>query len=86
MFPVTITGLSIETRKFAAIDALVSDMRVGHGGLRGHAETTGYAFAAPIGFGPFSLPAEQAVTVRKDVGSTDTRVGNVGNEVLAAMG
>lgn len=58
---------------------------VSHGGFRGDATISAYRLDETIGFGPFDLPAGQAVTVRKDAGSPETRVANVGNPVLAAM-
>jgi hypothetical protein len=65
--------------------ALTGGKTVEHGGFLGSAKTTAYSFAAPMGFGPFNLPAGQEVTVRKDVGSTDTRVANLGNRTLSAL-
>jgi hypothetical protein len=65
--------------------ALQETGTVGHGGFRGSGTVKADTFNAPIGFGPFNLPPGQAVTVRDDVGSTDTRVANVGNRVLADM-
>lgn len=58
---------------------------VEHGGFRGNAVISTYKLGTTIGFGPFNLPPGQAVTVREDVGSTKTRVANVGNQVFAAM-
>lgn len=58
---------------------------VSHGGFRGDAKISTYELDTPVGFGPFQLPSGQAVTVRKDAGSLDTRVANVGNRVFAAM-
>jgi hypothetical protein len=54
-------------------------------GARGGTKVKTYTFEAPIGFGPFTLPAGQAVTVRKTPGS-DARVANIGNQTFAAMG
>lgn len=54
-------------------------------GARGGTKVKTYTLNAPVGFGPFTLPAGQAVTVRKTPGS-DTRVANVGNALFAAMG
>lgn len=52
---------------------------------RGEAKSTSYRFDAPVGFGPFTLPAGVAVSTYGDPGSLDTRVANVGNKLLAAM-
>jgi Aspartyl protease len=54
-------------------------------GARGGTKVKTYVLELPVGFGPFSLPAGQAVTVRKTPGS-DTRIANVGNQLFAAMG
>jgi hypothetical protein len=56
-----------------------------HSGARGDAKTETYALAAPVGFGPFNLPAGQIVSVHSERGSTDTRVANIGNALFAAM-
>jgi hypothetical protein len=44
-----------------------------------------YMLNARIGFGPFTLPAGQSVTVRAADGTMDTRMANIGNPVFAAM-
>ncbi|MEI9930693.1 MAG: retropepsin-like aspartic protease [Rhizomicrobium sp.] len=54
-------------------------------GARGGTKVKTYTFEAPVGFGPFTLPSGQAVTVRKAPGA-DTRIANIGNETFAAMG
>jgi len=54
-------------------------------GARGTAKSVRYRFDAPVGFGPFSLPAGTDMSTYADAGSTDTRVANVGNKLLAAM-
>jgi hypothetical protein len=38
-----------------------------------------------VGFGPFTLPAGEIVTLRTTKGSIDTRVANVGNKLFAEM-
>ena len=58
---------------------------VTHAGARGAASAKAYALDEPIGFGPFSLPPGQAVTVRDEVGSATTRIANVGNPTYAAL-
>lgn len=54
-------------------------------GARGSTTVKTYVLNEPVGFGPFTLPAGQAVTLRKTPGS-DTRVANIGNKLFAAMG
>ncbi len=54
-------------------------------GFRGVSHAKLYAFGAPIGLGPFSLPAGQSVVLRPEAGSR-RRVANIGNAVFAAMG
>ena len=46
----------------------------------------GYVFTlnVPVGFGPFTLPAGQIVTLRKPPGS-DSRAANIGNKLFAAL-
>ncbi len=55
-------------------------------GARGGARAKTYVLNATIGFGPFTLPAGEIVTLRNEEGSTDTRVANIGNKIFAAMG
>jgi hypothetical protein len=54
-------------------------------GARGQAKSTSYRLDAPVGFGPFALPAGINVNTYGDTGSIDTRVANIGNKLLAAM-
>ena len=54
-------------------------------GARGHTTTQVYVLNAPVGFGPFTLPAGQTVTVHKEAGSATTRLANIGNRLFAAM-
>jgi hypothetical protein len=49
------------------------------------AQTVRLLLTQPVGFGPFTLPAGQAVFVHKQPGSTVERIANVGNAVLAAF-
>lgn len=53
-------------------------------GGRGKTTVKTYVLNEPVGFGPFTLPAGQPVTLRKTPG-TDTRVANIGNQLFAAM-
>jgi hypothetical protein len=54
-------------------------------GARGQARSVSYTFDAPLGFGPFSLPAGVRMSTYADAGSVDTRVANVGNRLMDAM-
>jgi len=54
-------------------------------GARGDGKAKSYTFNAPVGFGPFTLPPGEVVTVRNESGSDSTRVANVGNALFAAM-
>lgn len=55
------------------------------GGFKGNSKAKRYAFNAPVGFGPFTLPPGEVVTIRNEKGSTGTRVANGGNGLFAAM-
>lgn len=65
--------------------ALSEQGSVSHAGARGAAKAKTYALGTPVGFGPFTLPAGQAVMLHKMEGSADTRVANVGNKLLDAL-
>lgn len=54
-------------------------------GARGGSKAKSYTFNAPVGFGPFTLPPGQVVSLYRDQGGTDTRVANVGNKLLSAL-
>ena len=54
-------------------------------GARGDTTMKTYVLNAPVGFGPFRLPAGQLVTASAQAGSADTRLANVGNQLFAAM-
>lgn len=54
-------------------------------GARGEAKSVSYRFDAPVGFGPFTLPAGVSVSTYGEEGSVDTRAANIGNKLLAAM-
>jgi hypothetical protein len=56
-----------------------------HTGARGVAKSTTYVFGAPVGFGPFSLPAGQIVNRIKAPSTADKRIANVGNRLFADM-
>jgi hypothetical protein len=55
------------------------------GGFRGVSKGKSYTFNASIGFGPFTLPPGEVVTIRNVKGSKGTRVANGGNALFAAM-
>ncbi len=65
--------------------ALVEKGETSFAGARGTGKTKTYVLNAPVGFGPFSLPAGQAVTLRGAKDATDDRVANIGNKLFAAM-
>lgn len=65
--------------------ALVEKGEIAFAGARGTGKTKTYVLNAPVGFGPFTLPAGQAVTLRDAQQSTDARVANMGNKLFAAM-
>jgi hypothetical protein len=54
-------------------------------GARGYAKSKRYVLQLPVGFGPFTLPAGQIVTLRRTEGSTDTYVANIGNKLFSAL-
>ena len=66
-------------------DALTENGAIRSTGARGDTTMKTYVLNAPVGFGPFSLPAGQAVVASAQAGSPDTRLANVGNRVFAAM-
>lgn len=65
--------------------ALVEKDEITYSGARGNAKAKAYALNEPVGFGPLVLPSGQAVTLRDDKGSSDTRVANIGNKLFAQM-
>lgn len=65
--------------------ALVEKGETAFAGARGTGKTKSYVLNAPVGFGPFTLPAGQAVTLRDAKASSDDRVANIGNKLFAAM-
>ncbi len=54
-------------------------------GARGYSKTKKYVLNEPVGFGPFTLPPGQTVTLRDDEGSADTYIANIGNRLYSAL-
>ncbi len=73
-------ALALPGLKDALTEAGVSTFAGG----RGVGQAKKYVLNAPVGFGPFTLPAGQEVTVRDEPGADD-RIANVGNRLFAAM-
>jgi hypothetical protein len=65
--------------------ALSEKAAITFAGARGDGKAESYTFNAPVGFGPFTLPPGEIVTVRNEKGSNSTRVANGGNALFAAM-
>jgi hypothetical protein len=65
--------------------ALVEAGETSYAGARGEAKAKTYRLTLPVGFGPFTLPAGELVTLRKTEGSAETRVANIGNQLFTAM-
>ncbi|GAA0653209.1 retropepsin-like aspartic protease [Brevundimonas lenta] len=55
-------------------------------GARGATTNAVVVLDAPVSFGPFVLPAGQTVRVRRDAGSPETRIANLGNGLFRALG
>ncbi len=55
-------------------------------GARGNTTTKTGTLNLAVGFGPFTLPPGQRVTLAKIPGSADTRLANIGNTLFAALG
>lgn len=66
-------------------DALAFQRRTSASGFRGAITTSEYALNLAVGFGPFSLPAGQNVTVRQGQDEVGTRAANIGNPFYAAL-
>jgi hypothetical protein len=66
-------------------DALVFQRQTSAAGFRGAITTGEYGLNLPLGFGPFALPAGQAVTVREGQDEIGTRAANIGNPFFAAL-
>ena len=65
--------------------ALVETGEKDYHGARGTGHARTYVLKQPVGFGPFSLPAGQSVSVYPSAGSADTRLANIGNTLFAQM-
>jgi Aspartyl protease len=81
-------GISLFDRALESPDvraALVEQGEIEHVGSRGNAKSKTYLFKAPVGFGPFSLPAGQGVVRVKAGSPDDKRFANVGNRLFADM-
>lgn len=65
--------------------ALVEDGEITHSGARGEAKSKSYTIKDPVGFGIFSLPPGQNVTMHSAQDEGDKRIANVGNRLFAAM-
>lgn len=65
-------------------EALAEKGETAFAGARGKSTAKTYTLNVPVGFGPFTLPAGQVVTVRKPQGS-DARAANIGNKLFAAL-
>lgn len=66
-------------------DAMIEKGAIVRSGARGEAKASSYALKVAVGFGPFSLPAGQTVTVHGGQSPDDGRIANVGNALFAAM-
>jgi len=56
-----------------------------HNGVQGKAVTKTYTLSTSVGFGPFTLPAGQTVTLHDRQWSSPDHVANIGNQLFAAM-
>ncbi len=65
--------------------SLVEKGTVVHSGARGDAKASTYTLNVPVGFGLFTLPAGQVVTVYSGQEPADGRIANIGNRLFAAM-
>ena len=65
--------------------ALVEKGKTIYAGARGEASTNTYVLREPVGFGPFTLPPGQLVTLRPAQDAGNTRAANIGNKLFAAM-
>jgi len=82
-------GIGLFDRAFDSppvVAALVEKGEIEHAGARGNGKSKTYSFDAPVGFGPFSLPAGQLVNRIKAGSENDKRFANVGNQLFAEMG
>ena len=84
----SIGGISLFARALESPDikaVLVEQGESEHAGARGVSKSKTYALEAPVGFGPFSLPAGQGVGRLKAERPDDKRFANIGNELFADM-
>jgi hypothetical protein len=82
-------GISLFDRAFdspAVKAAVVEKGEIEHAGALGNAKSKTYSLEAPVGFGPFSLPAGQLVNRIRAESKDDKRFANVGNQLFAEMG
>lgn len=54
-------------------------------GARGAGTGKRYRLNQSVGFGPFTLPKGQLVTLHPQKGSRDARVGNIGNKFISSL-
>ena len=81
-------GISLFDHAFESPEvkaALSEQGETEHAGARGVAKSKTYSFNAPVGFGPFSLPAGQGVVRLKAESPDDKRFANIGNRLFADM-
>lgn len=81
-------GISLFDRALASpgLRAVLSEHgELEHTGLRGVAKSTTYTLGAPVGLGPFSLPAGLIVNRISAPATADKRLANVGNRLFADM-
>ena len=81
-------GISLFDRALESPDvkaALVEQGEIEHAGARGAAKSKTYLFEAPVGFGPFSLPAGQGADRLKAESPDDERFVNIGNRLFADL-
>lgn len=65
--------------------ALVEKGQTTYAGARGESSTKTYVLREKVGFGPFTLPAGQVVTLHPTQDTGGTRAANIGNQLFAAM-
>ena len=65
--------------------ALVEKGKTTYAGARGESSTKTYILREPVGFGPYTLPAGQVVTLHPTQDTGGTRAANIGNRLFAAM-
>jgi hypothetical protein len=65
--------------------ALVSKGESSSAGFQGKSDLKKFTLNAPAGFGPFTLPPGETVTLRDYKGSAATSYANIGNKLFAAL-